>query len=415
MSRWTFPARWGDIRGKMRSVSIFGSTGSIGRNTVDLLLRQGGAEAYDVVALTGAENVALLAEQAIALRARVAVTARAERLDDLRAALGDSGVEAAAGHAALIEAASRPADWIMSAIVGSAGLEPGLAAARHGGVLALANKESLVCAGSLLIDVCRSHGTTLLPVDSEHSAIFQALRGEDHGAVERLLLTASGGPFRNRSLDDMARMTPDEARAHPNWDMGTRISIDSATMFNKALEIIEANVLFGIPADRIEVVVHPQSIIHSMIGFRDGSIMAQMGPADMRGAIGFALNYPDRAHLPVQRLDFAALSRLDFQAEDPERFPALRLAREVLTMGGLAGAVFNAAKEAALDAFLARRIGFLDMARLVEAALAELGPKAAIFKENITLMDVLAYDLEARRFGSAWADRHARSGVGATA
>ncbi|NNU80711.1 1-deoxy-D-xylulose-5-phosphate reductoisomerase [Halovulum dunhuangense] len=388
-----------------RRVSIFGATGSIGVNTVDLLTRQGGAQAYEVVALTGAGNIALLAEQARALKAQVAVTADPARLDDLRAALAGSGVEAAAGPQALIAAAERPADWVMSAIVGSAGLAPGLAAARNGGTLALANKESLVCAGQLLIETCRAHGTRLLPVDSEHSAIFQALQGEDRGGIERLLLTASGGPFRTRSRDEMAAMTPAQAMAHPNWSMGVRISIDSATMFNKALEMIEAQVLFGVTPDQIEVVVHPQSIIHSMIGFRDGAIIAQMGPADMRGAIGFALNWPERRPLPVDRLDFAALSRLDFEAEDPVRFPALRLAREVMAAGGLAGAVFNAAKEAALDAFLAGRIGFLDMAALVEAALDALGPEAAAAREGISLDDVMGYDRRTRRFGEDWVAR----------
>jgi len=387
----------------MRSVSIFGSTGSIGQNTVDLLIRQGGAGAYRVEALTGAGNIALLAEQARSLRARIAVTAREDLLEDLRAALAGSGIEAAAGRAALLEAAARPVDWMMSAIVGAAGLEPGLIAARHGGVLALANKESLVCAGRLLIDTCAAHGTRLVPVDSEHSAIFQALGAEDPATIARLLLTASGGPFRTRSTEEMRDVTPAEAMAHPNWDMGARISIDSATMFNKALEIIEAQVLFGVAPDRIEVVVHPQSIIHSMIGFRDGSILAQLGPSDMRGAIGFALNYPERLPLPVQDLDFAALARLDFEAEDPARFPALRLARQVLEAGGLTGAVFNAAKEAALDAFIAGRIGFLDMAVLVEHVLDRIGDQAAARNEDITLHDVLVYDRDARALGHAWA------------
>ena len=387
----------------MRKISIFGSTGSIGQNTVDLIDRQGGAAAYDVVALTGAGNIALLAEQAIRLNAGVAVTARMDLLGDLRAALAGTGIEAAAGDAAIIEAAARPADWVMSAIVGSAGLAPGLQAARHGGTLALANKESLVCAGALLMDVCRDHGTTLIPVDSEHSAIHQALTGERSQGIERLILTASGGPFRNRAREDMAAITPEEAMAHPNWDMGDRISIDSATMFNKALELIEAKVLFGVKPDQIEVVVHPQSIIHSMIGFRDGSIIAQLGPSDMRGAIGYALNHPNRAPLPVERLDFARLARLDFQPEDPVRFPALRLAREVLAAGGLCGAVFNAAKEAALDAFIARRIGFLDMAACVEEVLTRLGPDAATMKENITLEAVMLYDERARKMAAAWA------------
>ena len=391
-----------------RRVSIFGATGSVGCNTVALLKDAGGPEAFDVVALTGAGNVALLAEQALALNARIAVTADPERLDALRAALAGSGVEAAAGAAALEDAASEPVDWAMSAIVGAAGLAPGLRAAAAAKVLALANKESLVCAGELLQATCARHGTTLLPVDSEHSAIFQALRGEDAGALERIILTASGGPFRDWDSARMAAATRAEARAHPNWDMGERISIDSATMFNKALEVIEAHVLFGLDPDRIEVVVHPQSVVHSMVGFCDGSIIAQLGPSDMRGAIGFALNWPERRPLPVQRLDFAALGRLDFAPADPERFPALRLARYVMEMGGLAGAVLNGAKEAALDAFIHNRIGFLDMARLVEHVLKEIGQEAGATGTDYLLEDVLALDGLARQRSRVWVAANGR-------
>ncbi len=386
----------------MRRISIFGSTGSIGQNTVDLLERQGGSEAYDVVCLTGARNIALLAEQAKALRADVAVTAVPDLLDDLKAALSGSGVEAAAGPEALREASARPSDWVMSAIVGSAGLEPGLIAAAHCGTLALANKESLVCAGALLEETCAAHDTRLLPVDSEHSAIFQALQGEDRGALERILLTASGGPFRNLTKAEMRDVTPEQAMAHPNWDMGARISIDSATMFNKALELIEAHVLFDVTPEQIEVVVHPQSIIHSMVGFADGSIMAQLGPSDMRGAIGFALNYPERIKLPLERLDFATLKRLDFMAEDRDRFPALQLARDVMAAGGLTGAVFNAAKEAALDAFIAGQIGFLDMSDLVTYVLDNMGPEASDIQNTVSLEAVLDYDTRARRKAGEW-------------
>jgi 1-deoxy-D-xylulose-5-phosphate reductoisomerase len=290
----------------------------------------------------------------------------------------------------------------MSAIVGAAGLAPSLRVAGHGGVLALANKESLVCAGDLLKRTCAAYGTRLIPVDSEHSAIFQAMQGERAETVERLILTASGGPFRDWSARRMGSATPAEARAHPNWDMGERISIDSATMFNKALEIIEARALFDVNPDRIEVLVHPQSIVHSMVGFRDGSLIAQLGPSDMRGAIGYALNWPERRALPVERLDLAAIGRLDFAPPDPERFPALRLARDVLALGGLAGTVFNAAKEAALDAFLARRIGFLDMAVLVEHVLEKLGPDAAAQGPGYDLEVVMALDAAARRMSGVW-------------
>lgn len=385
-----------------RRVSIFGATGSVGQNTVSLLRDAGGPEAFETVALSGAGNVALLAEQARALDAAVAITADPDRLDDLRTALAGSRTAAAAGPAALADAAAEPVDWAMIAIVGAAGLAPCLRAAASARVLALANKESLVCAGELLQAVCARHATTLLPVDSEHSAIFQALRGEERAAIERIIITASGGPFRDWEPARMAAATPEEARAHPNWDMGERISIDSASMFNKALEVIEARALFGLDPDRIEVLIHPQSVVHSMVGFRDGAIIAHLGPSDMRGAIGFALNWPHRRDLPVSRLDFAALGRLDFAPADPARFPALRLVREVMARGGLAGAVFNAAKEAALDAFIHKRIGFLDMARLVEHVLDEIGQDAGTTGADYRLEDVLELDALARTRARAW-------------
>ena len=380
-----------------RRISVFGSTGSVGQNTVSLLLGQGGPATYDVVALTGAGNVDLLADQARKLHARIAVTAIPDRLDALRAALRGTDTLATAGPEALVDAAAKPTDWAMSAIVGSAGLATGLATARHGGILALANKESLVCAGDLLNRVCAQNGTTLLPVDSEHSAIFQALRGEEPREIERIVLTASGGPFRTWTRDRMAAATPAQACAHPNWSMGDRISIDSASMFNKALEVLETKHLFDIQANQIEVTVHPQSIVHSVVGFRDGSLMAQIGPSDMRGPIGFALNWPERRDLPVERLDFATLGALDFGPADPVRFPALRLAREVMEAGGLTGTVFNAAKEAALDAFIHARIGFLDMADLVEHVMQEFGSEAASHGAGYDLQAVLHLDAEARR------------------
>jgi 1-deoxy-D-xylulose-5-phosphate reductoisomerase len=309
-----------------------------------------------------------------------------------------------AGPEALVAAAAEPVDWAMSAIVGAAGLAPGLELARHGGVLALANKESMVCAGDLVRRTCDAAGTRLIPVDSEHSAIWQALGDAPADDVDSLILTASGGPFRDWSLARMASVTPQQARAHPNWDMGVRISIDSATMFNKALEIIEAKALFDVTSEQVEVIVHPQSVIHSMVRFRDGAILAQLGPTDMRGPIGFALNWPERRPLPLDRLDFAALGTLDFRAPDPERFPALRLARETLALGGLAGAVFNAAKEAALDGFIQGEIGFLDMAVLVEQVLEQLGPEAAAYGPGYDLATVTALDAEARRLAGVWVD-----------
>lgn len=390
----------------MRRVSIFGATGSIGRNTVDLLERQGGREAYRVVALTGGRNVTLLAEQARALGAELAVTADPACYDALKAALAGSGVEVAAGPDAVAEAAERPADWAMSAIVGAAGLVPGFRALQQGRVLALANKESLVTAGQLLLAEARRHGATILPVDSEHSAVFQALGGESLDAVERVIITASGGPFRDWSAERLARATPEEAVVHPNWSMGQRISVDSASLFNKALELIETREFFGIAPERIEVLVHPQSIVHALVNFHDGGLLAHLGPTDMRHAIGYALNWPERKPTPVARLDFAAIGALTFAAPDEARFPALRLAREVMTLGGLAGAAFNAAKEVALDHFLSRQIGFLDMAAVVEDTLARVSGDCRLADAAESLEAVLETDgLARRRAGESIAER----------
>lgn len=350
-----------------RKISILGATGSIGQNTIDLIRRA--PDGYDVVALTGAGNIAQLAADAKALKAEIAVTAREDLLDDLRDALSGSGIEAAAGSEAITEAASRPADWTMSAIIGAAGLAPGLAALRQGGTLALANKESLVCAGALIMGEAKRHGATILPVDSEHSAVFQALVGEDMAAIERVIITASGGAFRDWPLEDLPHATLDQASNHPNWDMGQRITIDSASMFNKAMEVIETREFFGVSPESIEVLVHPQSMIHALVGFCDGGLMAHVGPPDMRHAIGYALHYPQRAPLPVERLDLTKIGRFDFTAPDDARWPALRLAREVMAAGGLMGAVFNAAKEVALDGFIGGQLRFTQMAEIVEEVL----------------------------------------------
>ncbi|WP_226553485.1 1-deoxy-D-xylulose-5-phosphate reductoisomerase [Celeribacter naphthalenivorans] len=378
----------------MRRISIFGATGSIGQSTIDLIRRD--REAYDVVALTGGGNIDLLAKDAIDLGAKVAVTAYEDRLAELKSALAGSGIQAAAGEHALIEAADREADWIMSAIVGSAGLAPGLHALRHGTTLALANKESLVTAGPLLMQSAQSHGARVLPVDSEHSAVFQGLVGEDQSEVERVIITASGGPFRDWSLDQLKGATLAQACKHPSWDMGQRITIDSASMFNKALEIIETKEYFGFSPDQIEVLVHPGSYVHALVGFRDGALMAHLGAPDMRHAIGYALHWPERRDLPVERLDLAKVGQLRFEAPDETRFPPLRLARQVMEMGGLAGAVFNAAKEAALDLFIAQKIGFLDMARLTEEVLNQMSTDVSQPQTNMSLDTVLAADKEAR-------------------
>ncbi|MGF6862257.1 1-deoxy-D-xylulose-5-phosphate reductoisomerase [Rhodobacteraceae bacterium MBR-64] len=386
----------------MRRISVFGATGSIGENTLDLIGRRAD---YRVVALTGGRNVARLAELARSHRAEVAVTAYPACFSALKAALAGSGVDAAAGPEALVEAAGRPADWIMSAIVGAAGLAPGFAALAQGTTLALANKESLVAAGPVLMAEAARHGATILPVDSEHSAVFQALVGEDIAAVERVIITASGGPFRDWPAERLARATLAEAAAHPNWAMGQRISVDSASMFNKALELIETREFFGIAPGRIEVLVHPQSIVHALVGFSDGGLMAHLGPPDMRHAIGYALNWPARGDVPVARLDLAALGSLTFEAPDPARFPALRLAREVMETGGLAGAAFNAAKEVALDHFIAGTIGFAAMAGVVEQTLDRLSSDPGLTIAPSSLDTVLAMDHLARvRAADAIAD-----------
>lgn len=376
----------------MRTVSIFGATGSIGQSTLDLI----GRGAFDVIALTGGRNIAQLAKDAVTHRAKVAVTAFDDELPALRDALAGTGVEAAAGAQALEEAADRRADWIMSGIVGAAGLAPGLRALRHGTTLALANKESLVCAGPLLLAEAARHGATVLPVDSEHSAVFQALVGEDPGAVEKVVITGSGGGLRDVPLDRLADATPEQAGTHPNWDMGRRITIDSASMFNKAMELIETKEFFGLPPEKIETIIHPQSLIHALVQFADGAMMAHLGAPDMRHAIGYALNWPDRAHLPVARLDLAEIACLDFHAPDLARYPALSLAHRVMAAGGLTGAVFNAAKERALDHFIDRRIRFTDMAPLVERILDRLQEQARLEDAVMTLDMVHQIDQTAR-------------------
>lgn len=379
--------------GTHRRISILGSTGSIGVNTLDVVAQLGGRDAFDLVAITGNSNVELLARQAQEFGVRMAVTADDANYAALKDALAGTGITAAAGREALMEAAAADADWVMAAIVGTAGLAPTLAAARRGADIALANKECLVSAGDLFVTAVADGGGRLIPVDSEHSAIFQSLEDDQHHAVERIVLTASGGPFRTWSREQMADVTVEIAKAHPNWSMGLKISIGSASMFNKALEMIEAKHLFNLRPDQIEVIVHPQSIIHSMVGYTDGSVIAQLGAPDMRTAIGYALAYPHRPKLNVDRLDFAKLARLDFEAPDEVRFPALRLARTALERGGVQGAVMNAAEEVAFQAFCDGRIGFLTMADVAEGVMeAMTGHPAAA-----TIDAVFAADAEARR------------------
>ena len=375
------------------TISIFGSTGSIGCNTLDVISHLGGREAFTIAAVSGRGNIDLLARQARDCGARLAVTADENRYSDLKQALSGSGVTAAAGTSALIEAAEQDVDCVMAGIVGMAGLAPTLAAARHGADIALANKECLVSAGSLFQREIETGGGRLLPVDSEHNAIQQVFDTHQRHSIERVILTASGGPFRRLSRAEMERVTPARAAAHPNWDMGLNISIDSASMFNKALEMIEAMHLFSLRSEQIEVIIHPQSVIHSMVGYSDGSVLAQLGTPDMRTAIGYALSYPRRPLLPVERLDFARLARLDFQEPDETRFPALRLARRAMQDGGHTGAILNAAKEVALEAFIEERVGFLEMAAIVEKVMDRMGPGDTP-TDMQTIFDV---DREARR------------------
>ena len=374
----------------MKRISVFGATGSIGQSTLDLVKRD--RENFDVLALSGGRNIAQLAQDAISTGAQVAVTAFDEEYPALKEALAGTTVQAAAGHKALLEAADQSADWVMSAIVGAAGLEPGLRAMQAGADLALANKESMVAAGALMRQTSTFNNVALLPVDSEHSAVFQALIGESRESVERVILTASGGAFRDWSYDDLARATPEQAATHPNWNMGQRITIDSASMFNKSLEVIEAKELFDLKSDQIEVLIHPQSLVHALVGFRDGGLMAHVGPADMRHAIGYALYHPYRKALPIERLNLADIGSLEFSAPDFKKYSALALAYEVLDIGGLSGAVYNAAKEVALDAFIDRKIGFLMMADVVRGVLESVfdGPNMPLSEpslENILQMD----------------------------
>ena len=386
-----------------RRLTILGSTGSIGCSTLDLVERNPGA--FEVEALTANRSVARLAMQAKKFGARLAVVADESAYGELKEALSGSGIEVAAGAQAVAEAAGRPADWIMAAIVGAAGLAPTLAAIRQGTVIGLANKETLVCAGSLMTAEVRRCGAQLLPVDSEHNAIFQVLDLDQPQSVDRLILTASGGPFRSRSRAEMAAVTPAQAVAHPNWDMGAKISVDSATMMNKGLELIEAHFLFDMPEQRIDILVHPESVIHSMVAYVDGSVLAQLGQPDMRTPIAYALAWPERMSTPVERLDLGAIGRLTFEAPDDVRFPALALARAALRASGTAPITLNAANEEAVAAFLAGGLGFLEIAEVVEQTLTAhpsetLGSLEAVDEADIRARETARGFLQARRAGA---------------
>jgi 1-deoxy-D-xylulose-5-phosphate reductoisomerase len=382
----------------MRRVTILGSTGSVGCNTLDLIGRS--PDSFVVEALVAGRNAAKLAEQARQYRAKLAVIAEGSEYRILKTALAGTGIETAAGTAAVIQAAERPADWVMAAIVGAAGLAPTLAAIRRGAAVALANKEVLVCAGAIVMAEAIRHGATLLPVDSEHNAIFQVFEAGRRETIERIVLTASGGPFREKSLEVMERATPEEAVAHPNWRMGAKISVDSATMMNKGLELIEAHHVFQFPEERIDILVHPQSVVHGLVSYADGSVLAQLGSPDMRTPIAYTLAWPERMPAPVKRLDLAQLGKLTFEPPDPERFPSLRLARAALRQGGGAPTILNAANEAAVHAFLNREIGFRDIARVVERTLEILPDRALSGLDDVYALDREARRVAARFFGS---------------
>nr|WP_315457739.1 1-deoxy-D-xylulose-5-phosphate reductoisomerase [uncultured Sphingorhabdus sp.] len=377
-----------------RSISIFGATGSVGLSTLDLVRQH--RSAFRVVALTANGNAEALAALAREFDAEVAVVAEPDAYPALKAALAGSGIEAAAGPDALIEAAKRDVDWTMASIVGCAGLPPTMAAIEQGKTVALANKEALVSAGDLMMAAVKRSGATLLPVDSEHNAIFQCLAGGRIDQVRKITLTASGGPFRGFSLDKMRVVTPAQAVAHPNWDMGAKISIDSATMMNKGLELIEAYHLFPVGLDRLDILVHPQSVIHSMVEYVDCSTLAQLGSPDMRIPIASALAWPDRVATTCKPLDLATIGQLTFEQPDPVRFPALRLARAAITEGGAKPAILNAANEVAVAAFLAQKIGFLDIAALVEATLTAYVPDAPTNLDDLFSVDAGARDYARR-------------------
>ncbi len=377
----------------MRTVSIFGATGSVGRSTLDLISRE--ADRFEILALTTGRDAAALAELARRFHPRRAIIGDLSRLPELEAALAGTGIEVAGGAEAMGEAAAMGADWTMAAIVGTAGLEPVMRALEAGGTVALANTEALVSAGALMVEAAQRSGATLLPVDSEHNAIFQCFDRDRPEGIRGIILTASGGPFRTWSLDRMRAATPAEAVAHPNWSMGAKISVDSATLMNKGLELIEAYHLFPLGLEKLKVVVHPQSVIHSLVEYVDGSVLAQLGSPDMRIPIAHTLAWPERMCTPCERLDLVQVARLDFEEPDPVRFPALDLARSALAAGGAKPAILNAANEIAVASFLESRLAFLDIASLVSDVLAAFDPEAPR-----TIAETLDIDREARRLAA---------------
>ena len=388
--------------GPKQRLIVLGSTGSVGQSTLDIVRRN--PDRFDVVALVANSSVEVLARQAREVGADLAVTARADLYEDLRLALSGSGVEAAAGEEAVLEAVRRPADMVVGAIVGAAGLKPTYASLQTGRSLALANKECLVCAGDLFMQRVAATGVTLLPVDSEHSAVFQVFEQDNADQIEKVILTASGGPFRDTPAEALRSVTPEQALKHPNWEMGNRITIDSATLMNKGFEVIEAFHLFPLRFDQLDVLVHPQSVIHGLVQYRDGSLLAQMGAPDMRTPIAHCLAWPKRMPVPVERLDLAKIGTLDFRAPDVTRFPALRVAMEALQEGPVATASLNAADEVAVAAFLNREIGFLQIAEAVENVIERVVSRHAGGGAG-SLDDILKIDAEARSLCREWIDR----------
>ena len=386
----------------MKNISILGATGSIGRNTLDLIARD--KDQLKVVGLTGAQNIELLAESAIKFNADVVATASESKYHDLKEMLSGHKVEVCAGLNGILEVANRNVDWVMSSIVGSAGLLPGLKALEAGANLALANKESMVAAGPIMKRLSEVQGVKLIPVDSEHSAISQVIRGEERESLSKIIITASGGAFRNLTASELIDVTPDQASTHPTWNMGQRITIDSASLFNKALEVIEAKEFFGLKSSEIEVLIHPQSLVHAIACFYDGGMKAHIGPSDMRHAIAYALYEEKRYNLPLQEVDLCNVGTLDFEKPDLLKYPALKLGFDVLEHGGLAGAAFNAAKEEALDNFIDHKLSFLGMADVVRATMDELSSKNELSYE-VELDAVMEIDMRARSVAKMFVDK----------
>ena len=386
----------------MKKISILGATGSIGSNTLDLISRD--LDQFKVVGLTGSNNIELLAESAIKFNVDVVATANDSKFHDLKEMLSGHKIEVCAGINGVLEVASRHADWVMSSIVGSAGLIPGLKALEAGANLALANKESMVAAGPIMKRMSEATGAKLIPVDSEHSAISQVIRGEEKNSLSKIIITASGGAFRNLTAAELIDVTPEQASKHPNWNMGQRITIDSASLFNKALEVIEAKEFFGLKSSEIEVLIHPQSLVHAIACFCDGGMKAHMGPPDMRHAIAYALYEEKRLDLRLEKVDLSKVGTLDFEKPDYLKYPALKLGFDVIEHGGLAGAAFNAAKEEALDNFLDHKLSFLGMADVVKATIDELASKNRL-SSDLELDAVLEIDSHARSVAKMFVDK----------